>query len=146
MYRRTTPIPASRQIKSILIVVAIFLVVVGAVDKLVLEPSTQDAKATTQAEVVDQLRRHDVKRATIAATTITIELNDGTTRTETVPADRDLWPALRESGADLAIAQDAHASATPAVGYAIQFVPFTVMALLLLFVLNRAKAAKAYQS
>jgi hypothetical protein len=91
----------STNVRGVLIVLAIFVLVVFAVDKLVLTPPPE--KTATASSVIGHLERHDVRRVTIPARIVTLELNDGTTLTTAVPADRDLWPAIRRSGADVTI-------------------------------------------
>jgi len=126
-------------VRSILIVLGIFILVVFIVDKLVLAPPP--VKTAALSSVVGHLDRHDVRRVTIPARVVTLELNDGSTLTAAVPADRDLWPAIRRSGADVTIANDARpsdANASP-FGVIFGFVPFVIMALLVLFILRTAR-------
>jgi ATP-dependent Zn protease len=121
-----------------LVALGLFILVVFIVDKLVLQPADTAHVQTTAAAVVSHLDRRDVRHVTVPAHSITIELNDGTRLTAAVPADRDLWPSIRRSGADVTIAPSAGAE-TPVIAYVLDFVPFVIMALLLLFVLNRAQ-------
>jgi ATP-dependent Zn protease len=121
-----------------LVALGIFILVVFAVDKLVLQPGDTAQSRTTAAAVLAHLDRRDVRHVTIPARSVTVELNDGTRLTAPVPPDRDLWPSIRRSGADVTIPATTE-SDTPAIAYVFQFVPFIIMAVLLLFILNRAQ-------
>jgi ATP-dependent Zn protease len=123
---------------------AAFILVVFIVDKLVLSPSTPPAPIPL-ATVIDHLNRHDVRRVTIPASEVTVELNDGKKLTTTVSADRDLWPSIKRSEADVTIvaAQPVRTGETSTIGAVFQFVPFIIMALLLLFILRTARARQA---
>jgi ATP-dependent Zn protease len=143
MYGTTNPYgtrpPALRWFKGVIIVLGIFILVVFVVDKLVLSPSATETTPT--ATIVDHLNRHDVRRVTIPAGEVTVELNDGKTLTAAVTPDRDLWPAIRRSGADVAIVKTGRTttSETSLTGYIFQFVPFVIMAALLMYILRRAR-------
>lgn len=131
-YGRTPAGP--RWLSSLLIALGLFILVVFVVDKLVLSgPSTPRASLSN---AIAQLDKHEVRRVTIPASTMLVELNDGSKITVAIPNDRDLGPLVRRSGADLALASAG--TETPLIGYVFQFVPFVVMALLLIFVLRTA--------
>ncbi|HEY0394632.1 MAG TPA: hypothetical protein VGD01_09055 [Candidatus Elarobacter sp.] len=83
-----------------LVVVGIAVLAIFIIDKLV-EPPVREVPPS---EVLAHLERRDVRRVTIPAATVTLELNDGRRLTVPVPSDRDLWPSIRTSGADVAIA------------------------------------------
>jgi ATP-dependent Zn protease len=123
-----------RWLTVILTVLGIFILVVFIVDKLVLAPSGSTIPVAT---VIGHLDRHDVRRVTIPAGQISLELNDGKTISTFVTADRDLWPAIKRSGADVSIvARTGADDAGSPLRYIFQFVPFVIMALLLLFILR----------
>src|ERR1700681_4771290 len=63
-----------RIVSSILIVVGLFILVVFIVDKLLVAPPQQTSELSG---VIAHLNRHDVRRVTIPADTLTVELNDG---------------------------------------------------------------------
>ncbi len=128
---------AARWLGLILTVLALVILALFVVDKVVLSPPDPGVPVAT---VIDHLNRHDVRRVSIPARQITVELNDGKTMSTSVTPDRDLWPAIRRSGADVTIvaSRGADDSASP-MGYVFQFVPFVLMALLLLFILQRAR-------
>jgi hypothetical protein len=118
----------------ILALVGCLVLGIFIVDKLAVSPPP---KTAAPSAVLAHLERHDVRRVTIPASTITLELNDGTRLTTDVPADRDLWPLIRRSGSDVTLVNGGSSSGgTPAL---FQFVPFAIMALLLIFILQRAR-------
>ena len=126
-----------RPLKSILLVLGIFIIVIVAVDRLVLVPPAPTM--TPVSTIVAHLDKHDVRRVTIPARVITLELNDGTKLTGAVPADRDLAPLIRRSGADLSIANAAPpADEKGPFSYLLEFAPFVIMALLLIYILRKA--------
>ena len=114
----------------------IFILVIFIVDKLVLAPS---GPAIPVATVIDHLNRHEVRRVVIPAGQISLELNDGKTISTSVTPDRDLWPAIRRSGADVSIVARTGADATSPLAFVFQFVPFVIMALLLVFILRTTR-------
>jgi ATP-dependent Zn protease len=118
---------------SILVVLGIFILVVFIVDKLVLAPGN-----TPSADVaIRHLERREVRRVSVPAHTVTLELKDGTTVTVDIPANRDLWPAVHASGADVSITSSG--SDMQPLTYVFQFVPFVIMALLVIFILRTAR-------
>jgi ATP-dependent Zn protease len=126
-----------------LVALGLFVVVLFVVDKLVLAPDAAKSDASVDRAVLAHLNRREAKRVTIAATTISVELADGSTLRETVPQDRNLWPAIRESGADIAIAPDATAPRSiPLTQFLVQFVPFLTTMMVLLLVLRRVRAPR----
>ena len=123
-----------------LTVLGLFILLVFVVDKVVLQPPEAVLPA---AAVIDRLNRHDVRRVTIPAGRITVELNDGKTLSTSVTPDRDLWPAIKRSGADVTIvARSRSDEPTSTLGIAFQFIPFVILALLLLFILRIARRSQ----
>jgi hypothetical protein len=127
---------APRWPRLVLVVLGVVILAVFIVDKLVLSPP---GPVTPVAAVIDHLNRHDVRRVTIPAGQITVELNDGKTMSTNVTPDRDLWPAIRRSGADVTIVAGNGSTSDSPMRYAVQFVPFVLMALLLVFILRNAR-------
>jgi ATP-dependent Zn protease len=127
---------APRWLGLVLTVLGAVILGVFVVDKLVLAPP---APAMPVAAVIDHLNRHDVRRVTIPAGQISVELNDGTTISANVKVDRDLGPAIRRSGADVSVVPRTGADATSPMAFVFQFVPFVIMALLLLFILRMSR-------
>ncbi|HWT06442.1 MAG TPA: hypothetical protein VN224_11840 [Xanthomonadales bacterium] len=128
---------APRWLSLVLTALGIFILVIFVVDKLVLSPPEPGMPVSA---VIDHLNRHDVRRVTIPARQITVELNDGKTLSTSVTADRDMWPPIKRSGADVTIVARSRAddSASP-MSFVFQFVPFLIMALLLLFIIGKAR-------
>jgi len=126
-----------KHLKSILVVLGIFILVIFIVDKLVLSPTTTTALSYTQFwnDVTD----HKVKKVTITGRDIAGELNDqaGTKFTTTAPEDKDLVPTLRQNGVEISSVNN---QSTPLIGYVFQFIPFIIMALLLIFILRQAQS------
>ncbi|HEV2739644.1 MAG TPA: hypothetical protein VGU66_13790 [Candidatus Elarobacter sp.] len=115
-----------------LIILTVFII-----DKVVVSPPESGMPV---AAVIDHLNRHDVRRVTIPARQITVELNDGKTVSTSVAPDRDLWPAIRRSGADVTIvARGGTNDSGSTMGFVFQFVPLAIMALLVLFIVGRAR-------
>jgi ATP-dependent Zn protease len=126
-----------RSLSFVLIALGIIILAVFVVDKVVVSPPEPGMPVAT---VIDHLNRHDVRRVTIPARQITVELNDGKTISTSVTPDRDLWPAIRRSGADVTIvARPGADDSVSTMSFVVQFVPFVIMALLLLFILRRAR-------
>lgn len=128
----------TRWLTMLLVGLGIFILVVFMVDKLVLQPADTAQSRTTAAAVLSHLDRRDVRHVTVPARNVIVELNDGRRLTAAVPPDRDLWPSIRRSGADVTIPASTD-SDVPAMTYVMDFVPFIVMALLLIFILKRAQ-------
>src|SRR5579884_3138549 len=124
-----------KHLKSILVVLGIFVVVIFIVDKLVLTTPSNTPLAYSQfyADVTS----HKVKKVTMAGHDISGELTDGSKFTTTAPDDRDLLPSLRANNVEITALQT---QSTPLVGYIVQFIPFIVMALLLIFILRQAQS------
>ena len=126
-------------LRFVLVALGLIILILFVVDKLVLSPPEPGMPA---AAVIDHLNRHDVRRVTIPARQITVELNDGKTISTSVTPDRDLWPAIRRSGADVTIvARPGADDSVSTMSYVFQFVPFVIMALLLVFILRRARGS-----
>jgi ATP-dependent Zn protease len=115
----------------------IIILATFVIDKVVVSPPEP---AQPVAAVIDHLNRHDVRRVTIPAGQITVELNDGKTLSTRVTPDRDLWPAIKRSGADVSIVPRSRADeSVSTMGFVFQFVPFVILAVLLLFVIRIAR-------
>jgi cell division protease FtsH len=126
-----------KHLKSILVVLGIFILVIFIVDKLLLSPpSTQTLSYTA---FYGKVQEHQVKKVTVSGREIAGELNDqGSTKfTTTTPDDRDLIPTLRKNGVEITAVNN---TSTPLIGYVFQFVPFIIMALLLIFILRQAQS------
>jgi ATP-dependent Zn protease len=123
-----------RWLKAVLVGLIALVIVLFIVDKLVIggPPRSSPALATALAH----FEKRDVRRVTIPARTVQVELNDGSTISVPVSNDRDLGPIIRRSGADVTLV--GADTDTPLAAYAFQTIPFIVMAVLLFFILRIA--------
>jgi cell division protease FtsH len=126
-----------KHLKSILVVLGIFILVIFIVDKLLLSPPS--TKPLSYSQFYSKVQEHQVKNATISGREITGELNDQASSkfSTTAPDDRDLLPTMRKNGVDITAVNN---QSTPLIGYVFQFVPFIIMALLLIFILRQAQS------
>ena len=85
-----------KHLKSILVVLGIFILVIFIVDKLVLSPPS--TTPLTYSQFYSKVQDHQVKKVTISGREITGELNDQaqTKFSTTAPDDKDLLPTLSE--------------------------------------------------
>jgi cell division protease FtsH len=124
-----------KHLKSILVVLGIFVLVIFIVDKLVLSPTTN--QPLSYSAFYQKVLAHQVKKVTISGHEISGEGVDNTKFTTTVPDDPTLTSTLRQNGVDISAVS---AQSTPLLGYVFQFVPFVVMVLLLIFILRQAQS------
>jgi cell division protease FtsH len=130
-----------KHVRSIVIVVVIFIAIIFIVDKLVLGQTT--ATKLTYSELYSQVDANNVKDVTIAQHDVTGELKKplpggGDTRfTSTIPDDSGLLADMRKH--DVAISVD-NPQTAPIVSMLVQLIPFALMALLLLFILRQAQS------
>src|SRR6202163_424296 len=125
-----------KHLKSILVVLGIFILVIFIVDKLVLPTSTsQQLSYTTFYQKVEQ---HQIKKAVVNTNhDVSGDLVDGGKFTTTIGDDKDLGALMRRNIPELSYV---NSSSTPLIGYVFQFVPFIIMALLLIFILRQAQS------
>jgi cell division protease FtsH len=124
-----------KHLKSILVVLGIFILVIFIVDKLVLSPTTN--QPLTYSAFYQKVQQHQIKKVTISGHEISGETTDNQKFTTTVPDDPGLTATLRQNGVDISAVS---AQSTPLIGYVFQFVPFIIMALLLIFILRQAQS------
>ncbi|HWT06228.1 MAG TPA: ATP-dependent metallopeptidase FtsH/Yme1/Tma family protein, partial [Xanthomonadales bacterium] len=124
-----------KHLKGILVVLGIFILVIFIVDKLLLSPnpSTPLAYSTFFTDV----QQHKIKKATITGHEIAGDMVDGAKFSTVAPDDRDLYPALRAANVEYTVVNN---TSTPLFGYVLQFIPFIIMALLLIFILRQAQS------
>jgi cell division protease FtsH len=131
----------SKQVRSIVLVVIIFITLILVVDRLVLQPPF--AKPLDYSEFYRQVENNNVSRVTIAGHEVVGELRRGVGGnpdvkfTTTTIDDRDLVPELRKHSVAIVVES---AAQQPFLGLLVQFVPFILMALLLLFILRQAQS------
>jgi cell division protease FtsH len=126
-----------KHLKSILVVLGIFLLVIVIVDKLILpqNPSKQLAYSAFYDRVVE----NQIKDVKLSGSEISGTENNGDKFTTTAPSGQDpsLIPTLRAHH----VTFSAEASNTsPFLGFAVQLVPFIAVALVLVFILRQAQS------
>jgi cell division protease FtsH len=127
----------SKQVRSILFVVFVFIALIFVVDRLVLQPPL--AKPLDYSEFYRQVESDNVSRVTIAGHEVVGELRRGiggnpdVKFTTTTIDDRDLVPELRKHNVGIIVE---NAAPQPLLGLLLQFVPIILMALLVLFILR----------
>ncbi len=125
-----------KHLKSILIVLGIFIFVIFIVDKLVLNQTT--STRIDYSQFYSKVETSDVSKVTVSGHDVAGELRDGSKFTTTLPPDvSDVYTAMRTHHVDVNVE---NASSTPILGWIIQFVPFILMALLLIFILRQAQS------
>ncbi len=124
-----------KHLKSILVVLGIFILVIFIVDKLIVGGTT--SAPLSYSQFYSDVQQHRVKSVTISGREISGDLTDGTKLTTTMPDDTTLIPELRRERVDIKVV---NSQSTPLIGYVLQFVPFIIMALLLIFILRQAQS------
>ena len=127
-----------KHFRSIAIVVAIFLVVIFAVDRWVLpQPSVRHL---TSSEFYDSVDAGQIVSVKIIGRDATGDMQTPRGQEHfqtTLPDDRDLIPELRRKHVKYDVENQQSA---PFLSVILQFVPFALMALILLFILRQAQS------
>jgi len=125
-----------KHLKSILVVLGIFILVIFIVEKLVISPT--NVQPVSYSAFYSKVQEHQIKKVTIAGHEITGDTTDNQKfSTTSPPDDRELVSTLRNNGVDINVV---NTQSTPLIGYVFQFVPFIIMALLLIFILRQAQS------
>ncbi len=131
-----------KHVRSIVIVVLIFIAVIFIVDKLVL--NQQPAQKLSYSDFYRQVDEGNVAKVTISsqhdvAGDLKHPLAGSTDShfTTTILDDTNLNADMRKHGVDVTVDNP---QTTPFIGMLVQIVPFAVMALLLLFILRQAQS------
>jgi cell division protease FtsH len=124
-----------KHLKSILVVLGIFLLVIFIVDRLVLQPNP--SKTLAYSTFYDRVSENQVKDVKVAGRDITGTEVGGDKFTTTAPEDPTLIPTLRAHHVQISVETT---QSTPIISYVLQFVPFILMALLLIFILRQAQS------
>ncbi len=124
-----------KHLKSILVVLGIFLLVIFIVDRLVLQPNP--SKTLAYSVFYDRVADNQVKDVKVTGREITGTEINGDKFATTAPDDPTLIPALRAHHVQISVET---AQSTPIISYVLQFVPFILMALLLIFILRQAQS------
>ncbi|MBV8749876.1 MAG: ATP-dependent metallopeptidase FtsH/Yme1/Tma family protein, partial [Candidatus Eremiobacteraeota bacterium] len=123
-----------KHLKSILVVLGIFVLVIFIVGKLVSPTSTTQM---AYSKFYSDVQQHKVVRVQIAGHDVSGELADQSKFTTVVPDDQTLYPTLRAANVEIDVVNN---QSTPLLGYVFQFIPFIIMALLLIFILRQAQS------
>jgi cell division protease FtsH len=131
-----------KHVRSIVIVVAIFIAVIFIVDKLVLNQAP--ASKLSYSQFYAQIDAGNVSKVTISGThDVSGELKKALPNaadakfTTTVVDDAALLADMRKHEVQITVDNP---QATPFIGMLVQLVPFALMALLLLFILRQAQS------
>jgi cell division protease FtsH len=127
-----------KHFRSIAIVVAIFLAVIFAVDRWVLPQPT--VRHLTSSEFYDAVDAGEIVAVKIAGRDAAgdMQTSKGTEHFQTtLPDDRDLIPELRRKHVKYDVETQ---QAAPFLSMIFQFVPFALMALILIFILRQAQS------
>jgi len=126
-----------KHLKSVIIVLLIFVVVIVIVNKVVIQqPPAQRISYTQFYAKVDA---NEVRKVTIVGHDVSGEETDGSTHfVTTLPdGDRDVYTDLRSHHVDISVDT---ASTSPFFGMIVNFIPFAIFALILLFILRQAQS------
>jgi cell division protease FtsH len=126
-----------KHLKSILVVLGIFLLVIVIVDKLVLQPNP--SKVLAYSAFYDRVVENQIKDVKLTGSEISGTESNGDKFTTTAPSsvDPSLIPTLRAHH----VTFSAEATNTsPILGFAVQLVPFIAVALVLVFILRQAQS------
>jgi len=124
-----------KHLKTILAVAAIFVFVIFILDKLVIQQSSPSK--ISYSAFYQRVERNEIAKVTISGRDVSGETRTGDHFTTTTPDDRDYLPALRTHNVEISVEQQ---SSPQFLGMIIQFIPFVLMALLLIFILRQAQS------
>jgi cell division protease FtsH len=125
-----------KHLKSILVVLGIFLLVIVIVDRLVLQPNP--SKPLAYSAFYDRIVENQIKDVKLTGTEISGTETNGDKFTTTAPnADPSLIPTLRSHHVTFS-AETTNSS--PFLGFAVQFIPIIAIALVLVFILRQAQS------
>ncbi len=127
-----------KHIKSIAIVIVIFVLVIVVVDRLL--QSQQSATKITYSDFYRAVEQNQVAEVTISGHDVIGKFRKGDSGdrfTTTIPDDRDLVPTMLKHDVQVTAENPTN---TPVLSMVFQFVPFLLMALLLLFLLRQAQS------
>jgi len=126
-----------KHLKSIIVVLGIFLLVIVIVDRLILPQNP--SKTLAYSAFYDRVVENQVKDVKLSGSEISGTESNGDKFTTTAPSGTDpsLIPTLRAHH----VTFSAEASNTsPFLGFAIQLIPFIAIALVLVFILRQAQS------
>ncbi len=128
-----------KQVRAIILVILIFGAVILVFDRVLQQPATSKLD---YSDFYTKLEQGDVSKVTQSGQTLSGELKkagpNGETRfITTIPDDATLIPELRRQHVTYSVENQA---SQPFVSLIVQFIPFAVIALLLLFILRQAQS------
>src|ERR1700677_2156612 len=126
-----------KHLKSIIVVLGIFLLVIVIVDRLILPQNP--SKTLAYSAFYDRVVENQVKDVKLSGSEISGTESNGDKFTTTAPSGTDpsLIPTLRQHH----VTFSAEASNTsPFLGFAVQLIPFIAIALVLVFILRQAQS------
>jgi cell division protease FtsH len=124
-----------KHLKTILAVAAIFVFVIFILDKLVIQQSSPSK--ISYSAFYQRIERNEISKVTISGHDVSGETKSGDHFTTTTPDDRDYLPVLRAHNVEISVEQQ---QSLQPLGWIIQFVPFLLMAVLLIFILRQAQS------
>ncbi|HXF33401.1 MAG TPA: ATP-dependent zinc metalloprotease FtsH [Candidatus Acidoferrales bacterium] len=124
-----------KHLKTILAVAAIFVFVIFILDRLVIQQASPSK--ISYSAFYQRVEHNEIAKVTIAGRDVSGETRGGDHFTTTTPDDRDYLPALRAHNVEISVEQQ---SSPQFLGLIIQFIPFVLMALLLIFILRQAQS------
>jgi cell division protease FtsH len=125
-----------KHLKSILLVLAIFVLVIYVVQKVIYGPTTTTENPSYSA-FYRQVESGQVKSVVISGHDISGVTTDGKKFATVAPDDPTLQPELRRKNVDVT---ESNPQATPFIGYIAQILPFVIMGLVLIFILRQAQS------
>src|SRR5580693_4096899 len=126
-----------KHLKSIIVVLGIFLLVIIIVDRLVLQPNP--SKQLAYSAFYDRVVENQIKDVKLSGNEISGTESNGDKFTTTAPSSTDpqLIPTLRQHHVTFSADPT---NTSPFIGFAVQLVPFILIALVLVFILRQAQS------
>jgi len=124
-----------KHLKTILVVLVIFVLVIFVVQRVLIPPSA--TSQLTYSQFYRDVQQHKVKKVTINNHDLAGELSDGTKFSTVIPDDRDIYQTMVNANVDVTVAPS---QSMPVIAWVINFLPFVIMALLLIFILRQAQS------
>ena len=125
-----------KHLKSILLVLAIFVLVIYVVQKVIYGPTTT-TESPSYSAFYRNVEAGQVKSVVITGHDISGVTTDNKKFATVAPDDPTLQPELRKKNVDVT---ESNPQATPFIGYIAQILPFVIMGLVLIFILRQAQS------
>src|SRR5271157_3823775 len=126
-----------KHLKSILVVLGIFLLVIVIVDRLIIQPNP--SKQLAYSVFYDRVAANQIKDVKLTGSEISGTEVNGDKFTTTAPStpDSSLIPTLRAHHVTFSAEAT---NSSPILGIAVQIVPFILVGLVLVFILRQAQS------